>query len=150
MPHVAGTLSSLDVSPRWVELSLFLPRLSWLALSVINIFWLILCELIAKRENARREQQLATAAKLHCGTEHCPCSTTTPNSTCLLPPASCLWLPPARLACGCQRLKTRFSDFHVACWRQRFLNLCKMFSFTAVVIQYAPPPPTPSDFSYHS
>lgn len=100
-------LSSVELS--WVCFSL-----AWVdsLLAVINIFWLILCELIAKRENGREgEREKPTAARLHCGTEHCPCSTTTPISSCLPPPSF------APFACSCQRLKTRFSDFHVACWQ---------------------------------
>lgn len=51
--------------------------------------------------------------------------------------ASCTPPHPTCVLC-CQRLKTRFNDFHVACWRQLALNLCKMFSTVAVVIQYSP------------
>lgn len=127
MPHVQQQHSPLNSTCLWVELSLF--SIAWVdSLSVINIFWLILCELTAKREKWKNKLQICARE------EHCPCHT----------PLQLLPAPlPFPLACCCQRLQTRFNDFHVACWRQLALNLCKMFSSVARVIQYTPHSPPP-------
>lgn len=127
--------SRLNSTCLWVELSLF--SIAWVdSLSVINIFWLILCGLTAKREKWKNKLQICETS-LYRGA--LPLQHSSPTASCTPPLPTCVLC--------CQRLKTRFNDFHVACWRQLALNLCKMFSSVAVVIQYSPhlslPQPTP-------